>query len=162
VLPNQIKKHQSRTGRQAFGLTDEQGRERVVERRVEYRVGFVQIFPEALDELMSKVVLNRFAFRVMVKLLRLMEVGQGGLLGVSQSALAKDLGVKQPQVARAFKELKVAGVLLDHEGHTIFNMALFYKGSPKDMTGRYAEALDKSVEALDRAGVPGAHPVKKG
>ena len=72
-----------------------------------------------------------------------------GLINISQSGIAKELGMKRQQVSRSYQRLEVSGILVrDGKDDLGVNPSLFLRGSPKDLINQRMDLLERGMAAI--------------
>ena len=150
---DRLHRDEARTGREHVALTGKDGKTSVVEKKVNLTVPYAYIFGENVDRVLQEHKLQATTFRVLFRILAL--VARGDVVAISQTGVAGDLGMSKQQVHKAWRELRNAQILLlDESGHEYLNVNLFYRGSPKDLTGGTGgKRLAQSSAATEAQGV---------
>ena len=148
--------YEARTGRQAIKIQgkDDQ-RPRLVEKKVELVEEFAFLFYKNMKTVLKNHPLSGNDLLVLFELLgRWNMKNPMGLIGISQSSVAKELGQSRQQVNRSCLRLETAGLLVkDAQGDIHINPAVLLKGSPKDLYGSRAEVLEAGLVAIGVASV---------
>ena len=149
------------SGREHVAVMGREGKASVVERRVNLVQPYAYIFRENVDRVLQEHKLGATTFRVLFRVLAL--VSRGDVVAISQTGVAGDLGMSKQQVHKAWRELRVASILLlDESGHEYLNVNLFYRGSPKDLvSGVGLKRLEQSSMTLEPQGVKQVVPTKE-
>ena len=140
-LVEQVREAELQTGVAHVGLTTVYGSV-VRPQKAEFAERFCFTFVKNLGRLRKAHQLSATALLVLMGYVELMEYH---VVEVSQSQLAKDLGLSRQTVNRAVQELLAAGALIELEesGHRVINPNLFYMGQAIDLlvSGMLDQAL---------------------
>lgn len=99
---------------------------------------FVLSFTNNLKALASLNITAR-ELKVITYILDAMEFGN--LFSLNQTAMAKELDLKQPNISLIMKRLKEKGIILDVNGHLYMNSNIFCKGLPHKLSKENNEHL---------------------
>ena len=146
-----LQHHEERTGREAV-LIQGKGdmRPTLVEKKVELVEEFAFLFYRNMKKVLMEHKLSGTDILVLFCLLERWNMKSAmGLVGISQTGLAKELGISRQQVSRSTARLEEAGVLLkDAAGDVGINPAVILKGSPKELWKNRIELLEQGMKAI--------------
>ncbi len=113
------------------------------EKGAEYALAFLDNFLSLLDAGISPQEMK-------IAAITLKKMEYGNLVSLSQSALAKELGMSRQLVNKHFKTLEKKGFFVKEGGHLFVNSTIFVKG------------LSTRMDAERRANLNAAHDTKNG
>lgn len=102
------------------------------------------VFHDSIKQL-SKMDLKPNAYKIVVYMFSVLQMGNI-IINFSQKKIAEDLGLKQSNVSRSFKELFAHKILIkdSENGHVYFNSNIATIGIPRNFNKQTMENLQRS------------------
>ena len=161
-LQASLKEKEVATGRRWLGVLDAEGNLNHEPQRVDFVVNYTHLFHGVFDYVVNEKRLSHAGVRVLVRVMKLFS--SGSLIGVSQTELAKSLGMDRGTVNKAWNELRHLGVFVESTDKVSehININLAYMGSPKDLfTGAGQQQMLSDLQRLQDSGIPAKRVVGK-
>ena len=154
-LQKTLKEKEAVSGRKWLGVLDAEGNLNHVPQRVDFVVNYTHLFHGVFDYVVNEKRLSHAGVRVLTRVMKLFS--SGSLIGVSQTELAKSLGMDRGTVNKAWNELRQLGVFVESTDKVSehININLAYMGSPKDLfTGEGQQQMLADLKRLQDSGIP--------
>lgn len=119
----------------------------VVPDKVHYLNEFVLIFVANFEIIIEEYSLTKNDIRVIFKILNNMKFGN--LISLSNSTLAKELGIDKSNISKIIKKLRKTELIIEKDGSLFFNPHIATKGNMNEKDEDKKQLLDYSAMILE-------------